>query len=168
MYCSGLCNSSNFQFLCEFNGYVISEIDARNSEYDLVEFTNGVQIKTGEVFGDAEENYLARIQIRETIKSHFEKEQEYIKKGIKVLSLFFIDEVAKYKVYDENKVAHNGEYAKIFEEEYNNIFNEYYQITMDPVYKKYLDSLNGKKVHSGYFSIDKKASKVKKMGKKYT
>ena len=64
----------------EYKGYVISEIDARNSEYDLVEFTNGVQIKTGEVFGDAEENYLARIQIRETIKSHFEKEQEYIKK----------------------------------------------------------------------------------------
>ena len=148
----------------EYKGYVISEIDARNSEYDLVEFTNGVQIKTGEVFGDAEENYLARIQIRETIKSHFEKEQEYIKKGIKVLSLFFIDEVAKYKVYDENKVAHNGEYAKIFEEEYNNIFNEYYQITMDPIYKKYLDSLNGKKVHSGYFSIDKKASKGKKDG----
>ena len=78
-------------------------------------------------------------------------------KGIKVLSLFFIDEVAKYKVYDENKKAHNGEYAKIFEEEYNNIFNECYNF-LDEDYKKYLDLLNGKKVHSGYFSIDKKAS----------
>ena len=101
---------------------------------------------------------MSRIQIRETIKSHFEKEREYFKKGIKVLSLFFIDEVAKYKVYDDNKKAHNGEYAKIFEEEYNNIYNEYYNF-IDEDYKKYLDSLNGKKVHSGYFSIDKKASK---------
>lgn len=142
----------------EYKGYVISEIDARNSSYDKVSFINGEEITTGQIIGDAEENYMARIQIRETIKSHFEKEREYFKKGIKVLSLFFIDEVAKYKVYDENKKAHNGEYAKIFEEEYNNIFNEFYNF-IDEDYKKYLDSLNGKKVHSGYFSIDKKASK---------
>ena len=101
---------------------------------------------------------MSRIQIRETIKSHFEKEREYFKKGIKVLSLFFIDEVAKYKVYDDNKKAHNGEYAKIFEEEYLNVYNDYYNL-LDEDYKKYLDSLEGKKVHSGYFSIDKKASK---------
>ena len=142
----------------EYKGYVISEIDARNLSYDKVTFINGEEITTGQIVGDAEEDYMARIQIRETIRSHFEKEREYIKKGIKVLSLFFIDEVAKYKVYDENKKAHNGEYAKIFEEEYNNIFNEYYNF-IDEDYKKYLDSLNGKKVHSGYFSIDKKASK---------
>lgn len=142
----------------EYKGYVISEIDARNLSYDKVTFINGEEITTGQIVGDAEEDYMARIQIRETIRSHFEKEREYIKKGIKVLSLFFIDEVAKYKVYDENKKAHNGEYAKIFEEEYNNIFNEYYNF-IDDDYKKYLDSLNGKKVHSGYFSIDKKASK---------
>lgn len=142
----------------EYKGYVISEIDARNLSYDKVTFINGEEITTGQIVGDAEEDYMARIQIRETIRSHFEKEREYIKKGIKVLSLFFIDEVAKYKIYDENKKAHNGEYAKIFEEEYNNIFNEYYNF-IDEDYKKYLDSLNGKKVHSGYFSIDKKASK---------
>lgn len=142
----------------EYKGYVISEIDARNSSYDKVSFTNGKEITTGQVIGDAEEDYMSRIQIRETIKSHFEKEREYFKKGIKVLSLFFIDEVAKYKVYDDNKKAHNGEYAKIFEEEYNNIYNEYYNF-IDEEYKAYLDKLNGKKVHSGYFSIDKKASK---------
>ena len=142
----------------EYKGYVVSEINAQNSSYDVVKFSNGVEITTGQIVGDAEEDYMARIQIRETIKSHFEKEREYFKKGIKVLSLFFIDEVAKYKIYDENKKAHNGEYAKIFEEEYNNIFNEYYNF-IDEDYKKYLDSLNGKKVHSGYFSIDKKASK---------
>lgn len=142
----------------EYKGYVVSEINAQNSSYDVVKFSNGVEITTGQIVGDAEEDYMARIQIRETIKSHFEKEREYLKKGIKVLSLFFIDEVAKYKIYDENNKAHNGEYAKIFEEEYNNIFNEYYNF-IDEDYKKYLDSLNGKKVHSGYFSIDKKASK---------
>lgn len=142
----------------EYKGYVVSEINAQNSSYDVVKFSNGVEITTGQIVGDAEEDYMARIQIRETIKSHFEKEREYFKKGIKVLSLFFIDEVAKYKIYDENKKAHNGEYAKIFEEEYNNIFNDYYNF-IDEDYKKYLDSLNGKKVHSGYFSIDKKASK---------
>ena len=142
----------------EYKGYVISEIDARNSSYDKVSFTNGEEITTGQIVGDAEEDYMARIQIRETIRSHFEKEREYFKKGIKVLSLFFIDEVAKYKIYDENKKAHNGEYAKIFEEEYNNIFNEFYKF-IDEDYKKYLNLLSGKKVHSGYFSIDKKASK---------
>ena len=142
----------------EYKGYVISEIDARNSSYDKVSFTNGEEITTGQIVGDAEEDYMARIQIRETIRSHFEKEREYYKKGIKVLSLFFIDEVAKYKIYDENKKAHNGEYAKIFEEEYNNIFNEFYKF-IDEDYKKYLNLLSGKKVHSGYFSIDKKASK---------
>ena len=142
----------------EYKGYTISEIDARNLSYDKVSFLNGEELITGQVIGNSEENYMARIQIRETIKSHFEKEREYYKKGIKVLSLFFIDEVAKYKVYDENKKAHNGEYAKIFEEEYNNIFNEYYNF-LDEDYKKYLDYLRDKKVHSGYFSIDKKASK---------
>lgn len=142
----------------QYKGYVISEIDARNQEYDKVIFTNGVEIKTGQVMGDLEEYYIARIQIRETIKSHFEKEREYYKKGIKVLSLFFIDEVAKYKVYDNNKQSRNGEYAKIFEEEYNKIYNEYYSF-VDEDYKKYLDSLRDKKVHSGYFSVDKKLSK---------
>lgn len=142
----------------EYRGYVISEINAQNMSYDIVKFTNGKEITTGQIIGDAEEDYMARMQIRETIRSHFEKEREYYKKGIKVLSLFFIDEVAKYKVYDENKKAHNGEYAKIFDEEYNNIYNEFYNF-IDEDYKKYLDSLNGKKVHSGYFSIDKKASK---------
>lgn len=142
----------------QYKGYVISEIDARNQEYDKVSFTNGVELTTGQVMGNAEEDYMARIQIRETIKSHFEKEREYYKKGIKVLSLFFIDEVAKYKVYDESKRAHNGEYAKIFEEEYNDLYNKFYDF-LDEDYKKYLDSLKDKKIHSGYFSVDKKASK---------
>lgn len=146
-----------------YKGYTVADIDARNMSYDKVSFINGVEITTGQVTGDAEESYMSRIQIRETIKSHFEKESLYYKQGIKVLSLFFIDEVAKYKVYDEHKQAHNGEYAKIFEEEYLNVYNEYYNI-LDEDYKIYLDSLEGKKVHSGYFSVDKKASKGLKDG----
>ncbi len=143
----------------QYRGYVVENIDATDSQFDKVTFTNGKELITGQVIGNAEENYMARIQIRETIKSHFEKEREYFKKGIKVLSLFFIDEVKKYKDYD-NKPTYNGEYAKIFEEEYNSIYNEYYNF-IDEDYKKYLDSLRNKKVHSGYFSIDKKASKGK-------
>ncbi len=145
----------------EYKGYVVSDIDARNENYDIVKFSNGKEILTGQVFGDAEESYMTRIQIRETIKSHFEKEREYHKLGIKVLSLFFIDEVAKYKKYDKNNNAQDGEYAKIFEEEYNNIFNEYYNF-IDDDYRNYLDYLRDKKVHAGYFSIDKKASKGKR------
>ena len=98
----------------QYRGYVVENIDARNLSYDKVVFSNGVELTTGQVIGNAEEDYMARIQIRETIKSHFEKEKEYYKKGIKVLSLFFIDEVAKYRVYDESKNAHNGKYTKIF------------------------------------------------------
>lgn len=144
----------------QYKGYTISDIDATNENYDKVCFTNGKEIYTGQVFGDANEKYMPRIQIRETIKAHFEKEKEYYKLGIKVLSLFFIDEVAKYKLYDDNNKAHNGEYAKIFEEEYNDVFNEYYNF-IDDDYKNYLDSIRNSKVHAGYFSIDKKASKGK-------
>lgn len=142
----------------QYRGYKISEIDARHQSYDKVIFTNGEEILTGQIIGDAEETYMSRIQIRETIKSHFEKERELYKKGIKVLSLFFIDEVAKYRIYDEERQAHNGEYAKIFEEEYDKIYEENYE-SADEEYKEYLDSLKSQKVHNGYFSIDKKASK---------
>ena len=141
----------------EYKGYIITNIDARNKAYDKVTFKNGEEIYTGQVLGDKEGKYMTRIQIRETIKSHFEKEKEYYKLGIKVLSLFFIDEVAKYKIYDENRNSHNGEYAKIFEEEYNKIYNEYYN-NAEEEYKKYLDFIKDEKVHLGYFSIDKKHS----------
>lgn len=143
--------------LQEYKGFVVSEIDARYNQ-NKVSFTNGFEITVGQVVGDTEESYLSRIQIRETIRSHFEKEKALNKLGIKVLSLFFIDEVAKYKYYDDNKQAFNGEYARIFEEEYRKELSENYNF-LDSDYKKYLDSIEGKKVHAGYFSIDKKASK---------
>lgn len=144
--------------LTEYKGYVVSEIDGRYDQYDKVFFTNGEEIAVGQATGDVDEEHIIRIQIRETIRSHFEKEKELFKMGIKVLSLFFIDEVAKYKYY-ENGVALKGEYAKIFEEEYIKVLNDYRNI-IDDDYRKYLDSFDTGKIHAGYFSIDKKGHEI--------
>src|SRR5204862_6469415 len=99
---------------------IVSYIEARN---DTVKFTNSKIINAGEVNGDDNESAYRRIQIREAIKSHFEKEQTLFYQGIKTLSLFFIDSVAKYRMYDENGEV-GGEYAQIFEEEYRNQLND--------------------------------------------
>ena len=141
----------------QYKGYVISDIDPiRNT----VTFTNGEVITAGEVVGDISENDMRRIQIRETILSHFEKEEKLYNKGIKTLSLFFIDEVSKYRQYDENGDELLGEYGRMFEEEYINILNDY--ITLyDTPYQKYLKSTceEVSAVHKGYFSIDKKTGR---------
>ena len=99
----------------QYKGFVISEIDPITG---VVTFTNGDTIRKGDVTGDVSEDDMRRVQIRETIISHFEKEQELFKMGIKTLSLFFIDEVAKYRQYDEDGNELLGEYGKIFEQEY--------------------------------------------------
>ena len=88
--------------------------------------------------GDIAENDLRRAQIRETIKSHFEKERENFKRGIKTLSLFFIDRVEKYRIY-ENGEEKCGEYGKIFESEYKALLEEQKEIINDASYLKYLD-----------------------------
>ncbi len=144
--------------LPEYKDYVVSEIDARYDQYDKVFFTNGEEIAVGQATGDVDSEYITRIQIRETIHSHLEKEKELYKKGIKVLSLFFIDEVAKYKYYEDG-TALKGEYAKMFEEEYIKALSEYRSI-VDENYLKYLDSFDTGKIHAGYFSIDKKGHAV--------
>lgn len=144
--------------LPEYKDYVVSEIDARYDQYDKVFFTNGEEIAVGQATGDVDSEYIIRIQIRETIHSHLEKEKELYKKGIKVLSLFFIDEVAKYKYYEDG-TALKGEYAKMFEEEYIKALSEYRSI-VDENYLKYLDSFDTGKIHAGYFSIDKKGHVV--------
>ncbi len=100
--------------LDQYKGFVISDI---NAVTDTVEFTNGHHLQAGEATGDVNEAALRRIQIREAIKAHFEKEQVLFHQGIKVLTLFFIDEVAKYRVYTDAG-EEGGEYAKIFKEEY--------------------------------------------------
>ncbi len=135
------------------DGYTVKRIDGRDNS---VEFINGIKLYAGDVIGTVNEEQLRRIQIRETILSHLEKERQLFYKGIKVLSLFFIDEVAKYKQYDEANQEFNGIYADIFEEEYKNIVNEW-QITLgEDEYKKYITSSPANKIHQGYFSIDKK------------
>lgn len=134
------------------NGYTISDIEPLHGS---VTFTNGTVIRQGEVIGDVVEQDIRRIQIRETIQSHFEKEEKLFDMGIKTLSLFFIDEVAKYRQYDDDGNELLGEYGRIFEEEYNNILNEYPTL-FDTPYQKYLRSIEVADTHKGYFSIDKK------------
>lgn len=134
------------------NGYTISDIEPLHGS---VTFTNGTVIRQGEVIGDVVEQDMRRIQIRETIQSHFEKEEKLFDMGIKTLSLFFIDEVAKYRQYDDDGNELLGEYGRIFEEEYNNILNEYLTL-FDTPYQKYLRSIEVADTHKGYFSIDKK------------
>lgn len=142
----------------QYQGYRISSVDPING---IITFTNGVAISVGEVTGDVSEKDMRRIQIRETILSHFEKEEALFNKEIKTLSLFFIDEVSKYRQYDEDGNELLGEYGKMFEEEYMNILNERLSI-FDTPYQKYLQEYGSdvSKVHKGYFSIDKKGHAI--------
>ncbi|WP_296279187.1 DEAD/DEAH box helicase family protein [Pseudoxanthomonas sp.] len=135
-------------------GYVVSDI---NAVTDTLSFTNGVELTTGDATGDVNEAALRRIQIRETIKAHFDKEQALFQQGIKVLSLFFIDEVVKYRDYTQQD--EKGEYAHIFEDEYNLYLNEVLELEETP-WTKYLKSIAVEKTHSGYFSIDKKSKRL--------
>lgn len=111
------------------------------------------------MIGDPDELNIQRVQIRETIMSHFEKERQLFKRGIKCLSLFFIDEVAKYKSYDENREEVKGVFQKIFEEEYARLVNEEFYI-WDEDYNEYLRRFMPQDVHRGYFSINKKTNRV--------
>ena len=135
-------------------GFVVADINAIT---DTLSFTNGVELTVGDAIGDVNEAALRRIQIRETIKAHFDKEQALFQQGVKVLSLFFIDEVVKYRDYSAQD--EKGEYARIFEEEYNQYLNEVIGLEETP-YIKYLKGIAADKTHSGYFSIDKKSKRL--------
>lgn len=137
------------------NGYVVKSIDGRENS-NFVEFLNGIKIFAGDVVGKVSEDQIRRIQIRETILSHMERERQLFHKGIKVLSLFFIDEVAKYKQYDANGRPFNGIYADMFEEEYNDIISTMQREIGDDEYIKYLNAISAHDTHAGYFSVDKK------------
>ena len=138
----------------QYYGYTISEINGQEKK-NRIEFANGVTLYPGDAQGDVNEMTMRRIQIRETIRSHLDKERNLYQRGIKVLSLFFIDEVAKYRQYDADGNQLNGEYAQIFEEEYQKAVAEYLE-TSDDVYANYLRHIDAAKTHNGYFSIDKK------------
>ena len=140
--------------LDQYRGYVVSDINANT---DTLSFTNGVELFVGEATGDVNEASLRRIQIREAIKAHFDKELALFQQGIKVLTLFFIDEVAKYRDY--SAADEKGDYARIFEEEYSQYLNEVLDLDETP-YIKYLKGITAEKTHSGYFSIDKKTRRL--------
>ena len=142
--------------LNQYKGFTVAEI---NGITNSVSFTNGVTIYAGEVRGLTDENQIRRIQIRETIKSHLERERSLFHKGIKVLSLFFIDEVAKYRLYNDAGNQENGEYADIFEEVYREEVNHLALSFADDPYLRYLKGMSAEQTHQGYFSIDKKSKK---------
>ncbi|WP_374090456.1 type III restriction-modification system endonuclease [Methylomicrobium lacus] len=141
--------------LDQYKGFVVSDINAYTG---TLSFTNGVELSVGEATGDVDEMALRRIQIREAIKAHFEKEQVLFHQGIKTLSLFFIDTVARYRRYDESGES-SGEYAQIFEEEYNSQLNEILTLEDNP-YNDYLRGIAASKTHQGYFSVDKKSKRL--------
>jgi len=148
LFSGGLSNE-----LDQYRGFVVAEINANT---DTLSFINGVELFVGEVIGDVNESSLRRIQIREAIKAHFDKEQALFQQGIKVLTLFFIDEVVKYRDYSASD--EKGDYARIFEEEYSQYLNEVLDLDETP-YIKYLKGIAAEKTHSGYFSIDKKTKR---------
>ena len=148
------------------NGFVVKQIDGRD---DSVEFLNGIKIFAGDVIGAVDEDQLRRIQIRETILSHIQRERQLFYKGIKVLSLFFIDEVANYREYDAAGQPVNGKYAAMFEEEYEDIIGSMQLAIGDDEYLRYLQAISASKTHAGYFSVDGKGKMVNsKVGRKET
>ena len=141
--------------LDQYQGYVVADMNANDG---TLSFTNGVTLTVGDACGDVTDVVLRRLQIREAIQAHFEKEQQLFAKGIKVLTLFFIDEVAKYRQY-EGSIEKQGEYAAIFEEEYKSHLNEV--LTLEPSeYNHYLKRIDPGRTHEGYFSIDKKSKRL--------
>ena len=143
--------------LAEYEGFTVTEINPRGRGY--VTFLNGTTISCGEVIGDSNEEAMQRVQIRETIRAHFEKEKELFNRGIKCLSLFFIDEVANYRQYDDEGNEVKGKFQRIFEEEYARLVNKYISV-YDTDYDKYLRRFRPYETHRGYFSIDKKGRSV--------
>lgn len=139
------------------DGFVVKRIDGRDGS---VEFTNGIKIYAGDVIGKVSEEQLRRIQIRETILSHIERERQLFYKGIKVLSLFFIDEVAHYKEYDSAGQPRNGIFAQMFEEEYQDVIDRLQCESGEETYLAYLAQISAYDTHAGYFSVDKRGHVV--------
>ena len=156
------------------DGFTVSEIvPDSDAHLGYVKFLNGIELCRGDVYGDSSDRDMRRVQIRETIKSHLEKEEALFARGIKCLSLFFIDEVAKYRVYDDDGEEDLGEYGRIFEEEYARAIDEYgrgqqnldasLDADLGEARRRYLEWLRGidaHETHKGYFSIDKKSRRL--------
>lgn len=140
----------------QYRGYMLTEIDPLRGK---AIFSNGVTLNVKDIQGNVTADHKARIQIRETIKAHFRKESALFKRGIKCLSLFFVDEVANYRQYDDDGNQKLGRYGEIFEQEYMDELNNN-QNMYDPDYMAYLGSISAHATHAGYFSIDKKGRSI--------
>lgn len=135
-------------------GWVITNISAQEGN-EFIEFQNGEYLEVGEAVGDVADEAVKRAQIRRTIIDHLQKQLELYPLGIKVLSLFFIDKVEKYRLYNEDGLFSPGEYARIFEEEYrdeveNGTWCKRYEKKGIPL------PLDPHPLHQGYFSMDGK------------
>lgn len=138
--------------------YVVAEIDARDQS---LTFTNGIKINVGHALGQIDEQLMRTIQIRETIRAHLEKERVLFNQDIKVLSLFFIDEVAKYRQYDDQGNRIDGEYAQIFADQYKQLVDDMVGLNVeDDAYLNYLSEIDVDRTHNGYFSVDKKSQQM--------
>ncbi|MBR5083462.1 MAG: DEAD/DEAH box helicase family protein [Prevotella sp.] len=136
------------------HGYRIESIDGYNRTVRLL---NGTVLYEGDMVGRVNDIYVRRHQIRETIKSHILKERKLFPKGIKCLSLFFIDHVDNYRIYNQGGGTSKGQFAEIFEEEYDKIVGSLQlEFQDDPEYIAYLKRFTAEQVHNGYFSRDKK------------
>lgn len=138
---------------------VITDIDANR---DVIELSNGELISAGQITQDVTDDVKRRIQIREVIRTHLDKERQLFARGIKVLSLFFIDEVAKYRDYSREDTL--GDYARVFEEEYKEQAGlELSRLDLDagdPAYRRHLEAITADGTHQGYFSVDKKSKRL--------
>lgn len=153
----------------QYKGFVVTEIhvDPLQPSRCSVTFGNGTVLHIKDAVGNVTADHKARIQIRETIKAHFRKETQLFKRGIKCLSLFFIDEVANYRQYDEEGNQVLGRYGELFEQEYMAELNEQMN-SFNPDYTAYLSGISAHNTHAGYFSIDKKGRAVNSETKRGT
>jgi len=137
-----------------YSGYIVNNIDCYPGN-ETVEFSNGTSLALGKEFGNIGEDDIKRGQISATIKHHLDRELRLLPKGIKVLSLFFIDRVDNYRLYDNDGNPQKGKYAIIFEEEYSKLIKlpKYHTLFED---HNYMLNDDPAMVHDGYFSVDKK------------
>ena len=139
------------------DGFTIERIDGVKG---CIRLSSGQEVYEGQAIGAVSEEAIRRIQIRSTIQKHFEREKQLFHQGIKVLSLFFIDAVDKYRVYEAGGEVSKGRWAEIFEEEYVSVLNEVQDLFLENKYKQYLSGISPEETHAGYFSQDKKGKLI--------
>src|SRR5690606_34907932 len=145
----------------EYEGYIIKDIYVQD---EYIDFTSrDEELKVGEKIGSVDDKQIKRALINKTIEAHLDKELVLNPLGIKVLSLFFIDSVGKYRVYDEDGNPSLGEYAEIFEQEYQRLIKKTKYASLFGEMKDV--EVNASEVHNGYFSIDKKSKASNKKEK---